>query len=708
MSNESQQLRLDEILIREGLVSEEQVREALLRQKAHGGKFGSQLLYHRYIDEAGLVKALSIQFGCEGVVLSNLEIPDILTKMIPKKVALARKVIPFDYDTENDILKVACENPNDQNMINELKFVTRGKTVNLYVAAEIALNTSIARHYLKQDVTLEDSLLLEIPDTATATEKIRIINGETDQTSQLRTTNMLIVTDETYSSQLLQSILERDNIKAEILDSLETAYSRLNTGCITTILIRDGMITDHAHLRDYVRHISPSTTVRIFKSVSSLVLANSLVKESHQQLQENLELFTSLLASLAHLESNHSAQVGQYAEKLCRKLNLPASDRMLIITAGYVHDLSRYYYGTDETTDTRGRIHLTIKLLSSLGYSQPVISILKKMYSDLTHDQQDTLSLEVLGGNILTIADLFCDNMPHNDRLSLDKFDAIKKKLHDLTGKLFLADVVDAFVELVQKEILDLRTRGVAGQIMIYGKSAALTHPLEMRLTNVGFRIITHTSKASLLELYKRSQPDIMILSLVEGFDQVEAFIGEIENEGINFEETPTFLLVENTEISKLTRQLERGIEDIMAHDDNLDILVTKIRKLQNRLNAASGRTDGSSGARGRLADMNLIDLLQALGPGRKTVRITVTPNTEKAPSLILYLCAGAISFAELEHRSGPEAVYEGLTWTDGTWTIEPVNPEDLPEPNNQLPNESILMEGCRLLDERVKSGQLL
>ena len=87
MTNDSsQRIRLDEILVREGLISEEQIKEALIRQKAHGGKLGSQLLYHRDIDEAGLVHALAIQFDCEGVVLSGLEIPEVVTRLIKIQV----------------------------------------------------------------------------------------------------------------------------------------------------------------------------------------------------------------------------------------------------------------------------------------------------------------------------------------------------------------------------------------------------------------------------------------------------------------------------------------------------------------------------------------------------------------------------------------------------------------------------------------------
>jgi hypothetical protein len=51
---------------------------------------------------------------------------------------------------------------------------------------------------------------------------------------------------------------------------------------------------------------------------------------------------------------------------------------------------------------------------------------------------------------------------------------------------------------------------------------------------------------------------------------------------------------------------------------------------------------EGSFGARGRLADMNLIDLLQALGPGLKTVEITAQSNQPNISNLIIYLDRGA------------------------------------------------------------------
>jgi hypothetical protein len=118
------------------------------------------------------------------------------------------------------------------------------------------------------------------------------------------------------------------------------------------------------------------------------------------------------------------------------------------------------------------------------------------------------------------------------------------------------------------------------------------------------------------------------------------------------------------------------------------------------------GRDD--TGAQGRLADMNLIDLIQALGPSRRTVKMTVQSSKPEDETLTIFLELGDVIFAEYKDLKGAEAVYEGLTWADGYWKVSPVSNDQLPTPNNQLGNESILMEGCRLIDEKARSGQIL
>jgi len=710
MTDNKPRKRLDEILLAEGMITDGQIRDALLRQKAQGGKFGSQLLYHRYLDEATLVKALEIQFGCKGIVLSNYDIPEILCEMIPRKVALTRKVIPFDYDPNSNILKVACEDPTDRQLVEEVSSVAQGKRVEFYVAAELPLNTALARYYLKQNVSLDDNLLLDIPDALTdSSQGIPIVNDAAAPRPPETLPEILLITDETLSTEHLQWILERDGYEVFVEHSPEDALSLIHDTKFHAVFVKDTLPGDHIDLIDRVRKISPATIIHYYHCASSLILDTRALAPEADMLVKNHDLVTSLLSSTAGLQTNHSGRVGRYADRLCRRLDLPDADRFAIVNAAYLHDFARYYYRIGENVDNRRVIGLTVKLLASINYQPVVLDMLQSMYCDIRNQPKDGLPINVLGGSILTCVDLFCDRIPEDGRLSVSRLDAIRKHLRDMSGRLFLTDVGETFIGMIQDEFLNRHAARRKPQVMIYSEDPVIRQGLDLRMKNEGFRTIVLDSRDRITELYHRSDPDMMILSFGNDNHAIEAFIDWISGQGISFQTTPTFLLADASIISRLTRILEKGVEDIIAHQNSLDFLITKLNKFRAKRESANagrrGDNAGEPGAHGHLADMNIIDLIQALGPGLKTVRISVQPAVQGAGELVLYLNQGAIVYAGLDELAGVEAIYEGLTWTDGVWSIESVPQTDIPHPNIEAPNESILMEGCRLLDERTRAG---
>jgi hypothetical protein len=105
-------------------------------------------------------------------------------------------------------------------------------------------------------------------------------------------------------------------------------------------------------------------------------------------------------------------------------------------------------------------------------------------------------------------------------------------------------------------------------------------------------------------------------------------------------------------------------------------------------------------GTHGSLEDMNVIDLLQAIGHTQKTVRISVTGHGSQ---LSMCIDQGRLVFAECEQATGAEAIYRALVWQHGVWSVDPIEPRELPEPNNDEPIDSILIEGCRRMDEHAR-----
>ncbi|MCB2231530.1 DUF4388 domain-containing protein [bacterium] len=701
MSDQQSNLRLDEILVFEGLVSEEQVREALAYQREHGGKIGSHLMRAGHITESGLVKALSTKFDCDGVVLADMVVPTEVLRMVPADVALARRVLPFDYNAEHNLLKIACEDPKDERLMNELKFVTQGKTIKLFVGAELSLKSAIARHYMAQprenSTQLTESGSLPIADTILAEPPSTTLG---DQRRPARG-QVLLVTDDDNEGERIQALLEQQAYRVARSDSADDAIDLIGAEEFSTVFIKDTVPGDYIDLIDRLRKISPKTNVRYFESAAKLLIDRDASGTESDLLVKNLDLYTSLFASRQKEDSNHSHVVGKHVERLCRQLGLPNKERLLITTAGYIHDLAKYYYNpNDVPSDPRQQIELTIKLLDSLNYSPVVIEILRSMYINLRSKYTKRLPIEVLGGNIVTIVDIFSDNVKVNEKLSLDKFEAIRRKFDELTGKLFLAEVVNAFVDMIQRDVLKTQKEVKFGQVMIFGEDKTDIGRVERQLQVEGFRTVSETKYREFVDMFSRSRPNMMILMASKSPSQVISMIDDLTNMGVEVDELPTFIVAPANVAPSLTSLFERGIEDLIVLDESLDLLVVKMKKIRDRLEheANRSRTNGGRGSQGLLKDMNLIDLLQAMGPSRKTAKLVI--SSADGTDLVMYLEHGQIRHADCNGKTGAEAVYEGIPWTEGSWMIEPVSVDSLPEPNNSLSNESILMEGCRLLDE--------
>lgn len=201
--------------------------------------------------------------------------------------------------------------------------------------------------------------------------------------------------------------------------------------------------------------------------------------------------------------------------------------------------------------------------------------------------------------------------------------------------------------------------------------------------------------------------PDILILRSYSNPRDLVTTLKYLMKKGVNPNNIPTLLLVRNALVQFLIPLVDIGFKDILGLDTSVDTLVQKIRQLCGGVamctDPKSKCASKLSGSRGNLSDFSLIDLLQALGPSQRTTRITVIPENPSSGPLLMYLLRGQVTFAKLGDLLAEKAIYQALTWASGTWISEPVTKQELPNPNNTLPNEFILMEGCRLIDENSR-----
>ena len=88
--------RLGELLMEEGLVTEDQVNEALKQQAGTGELLGEVLTKLGYVTEADIVRTLAAQFGLPYLDVTKYQIPKEVQGVIPLSVLQEHQLVPFD------------------------------------------------------------------------------------------------------------------------------------------------------------------------------------------------------------------------------------------------------------------------------------------------------------------------------------------------------------------------------------------------------------------------------------------------------------------------------------------------------------------------------------------------------------------------------------------------------------------------------------
>jgi type IV pilus assembly protein PilB len=151
MANE----RLGELLVRENLISLQQLQKAQNEQRRGGGRLGYQLTKLGYIDENELTAFLSRQYGVPPINLTEFEIDREVIKLIPKEVAEKHMCLPVNRAGSS--LIVAMSDPSNIFAIDDIKFLT-GYNVEVMVASEQAIKQAIEAYYEGPAESYEDVL----------------------------------------------------------------------------------------------------------------------------------------------------------------------------------------------------------------------------------------------------------------------------------------------------------------------------------------------------------------------------------------------------------------------------------------------------------------------------------------------------------------------------------------------------------------------
>lgn len=144
-------MKLGEALVKEALITRQQLELALKRQTQFGGKIGTNLIESGFIEEEDLSKFLSTYFKVPSVKANQVNaIPEEVINTVSKEIIEKYRILPFKK--ERNRLHIAVLNPKDIKAIDELRFIT-GYDVIPYAITELRLIYTLEKYYgIKRDI----------------------------------------------------------------------------------------------------------------------------------------------------------------------------------------------------------------------------------------------------------------------------------------------------------------------------------------------------------------------------------------------------------------------------------------------------------------------------------------------------------------------------------------------------------------------------
>ena len=162
--------RLGEILVKDSLISADQLKQALDHQKKNGGRLGTCLVKLGLVSDDDITAVLSRQYGVPSINLKFYEVDPAVIKLVPQETAIRYQIVPLSR--VGSTLTIAMTDPTNVFAMDDIKFMT-GFNVEPVVASETAIGEAIHKFYgsvesveeldkVMKDLTGEDGDALEL------------------------------------------------------------------------------------------------------------------------------------------------------------------------------------------------------------------------------------------------------------------------------------------------------------------------------------------------------------------------------------------------------------------------------------------------------------------------------------------------------------------------------------------------------------------
>ena len=289
-------IRIGDILINEGIISPEQLDEALAKQRENKKRLGEILVNDGYVTDETMANALCHQLGYERADLQS-RIPDDLISMFDVDILKKYSAIPYRYDDRNvNVICMAMSDPMDMLAIDDLSMISN-RMIQPAVATPREIMLAIDKYYgnaeaikaandyeqERADLFQEDEMDRMINEDVNNSPIVQLVNNMLEQAVRQRASDIHIEALEkkvriryridgalferiTYNIKLLPAIVAR----LKVVGGMDISEKRKP---------QDGRITTFVDNREYDIRVSILPTVYGEKTVMRITNKGNLTRD---------------------------------------------------------------------------------------------------------------------------------------------------------------------------------------------------------------------------------------------------------------------------------------------------------------------------------------------------------------------------------------------------------------------------------------------
>lgn len=146
---------LGKLLLGGGLITENQLQQALDEQRYTGKLLGRTLVELGFVKEGDILKALGIQAGIESIDLAKIDIPKAVLQKVSPTIAKIYKILPVKF--EENTLTIAMGDPLNVNISDDLRFML-GCNIKGVIAVEGDILEAIQKYYGERGESINEIL----------------------------------------------------------------------------------------------------------------------------------------------------------------------------------------------------------------------------------------------------------------------------------------------------------------------------------------------------------------------------------------------------------------------------------------------------------------------------------------------------------------------------------------------------------------------